>query len=250
MMNKEVLYEILNSESEKLSSAEIENILNEELDKSPEEMDTDLVDLCLDALNRADEAQVNKKRHRISLAKILVAAVLCMLIVSISIPVGARYFDIEAPRGVIRFYEDCIGIKMPHRDDKGTDALALPEMFYSDEIEIFDYTEENIDNLQKTQFRFTYDDINGAVVIYKEDEVTADIAQKAESTTNCECIQVTQVNGIDVLVISKYDGNDSIISYYCGNIYCSIAIKCDFDTAKEIAKTLTIGENFNAKINN
>lgn len=243
MMNKEVLYEILNAKSEKLSSAEIENILNEELDKSPEEMDTDLVDLCLDALNRADEAQVNKKHHRISLAKILVAAVLCMLIVSISIPVGARYFDIEAPSGVIRFYEDCIGIKMPHSDDKGNDALALPEMFYSDEIEIFDYTEENIDNLQQTRFSFTYNDISGKVYINKEDEVIADIFKKTESTTNCECIQVTQVNGIDVLVLSKYDGNDSLINYYCGNINCIISIRCDFDTAKEIAKTIAKQES-------
>ena len=62
IMNKEILYEILNSKSETLSSAEIESILNEELDKSPQEMDTDLVDLCLEALNLVDEKKLNNRK--------------------------------------------------------------------------------------------------------------------------------------------------------------------------------------------
>lgn len=54
-MNKKTLYEILSSKSEKLSSTDIEAILNDELDKHPDKMDTDLVDLCLIALNTVDE---------------------------------------------------------------------------------------------------------------------------------------------------------------------------------------------------
>lgn len=49
-MDKNILIEILKSKNDDISVKEIEDSLNEELSKSPEEMDTDLVDLCLKAL--------------------------------------------------------------------------------------------------------------------------------------------------------------------------------------------------------
>ena len=49
-MNKKILKEILKTESVSFSYEEIQQILDEELEKSADEMDTQLIDLCIDVL--------------------------------------------------------------------------------------------------------------------------------------------------------------------------------------------------------
>lgn len=53
MTNKEILLEILNQKYEVMTLAEIEDMMDEELEKDPDEMDTGLIEICLDALTKA-----------------------------------------------------------------------------------------------------------------------------------------------------------------------------------------------------
>lgn len=50
-MTIETFKEILNTKSMTFTAQEIMGIIDEELEKEPSEMDTGLIELCLDALN-------------------------------------------------------------------------------------------------------------------------------------------------------------------------------------------------------
>lgn len=51
-MDKKTLLEILKTEPFSFTLREIEEIMDEELGKSPDDMDTELIDLCADILER------------------------------------------------------------------------------------------------------------------------------------------------------------------------------------------------------
>lgn len=50
-MKKETFLAILNEEYMDFTEAELHEMIDEELTKDPDEMDTNLIDLCLDALD-------------------------------------------------------------------------------------------------------------------------------------------------------------------------------------------------------
>ncbi len=245
-MNKEILYEILNSESEKLSSAEIEGILNEELDKSPEEMDTDLVDLCLEALDTTGEKKQNKGKPKLIIGRVLIAAVIFTLIVGISIPIGANYLNIHVPEGMVTIYKDCFRIDLTvdlqvddvagQLEQNGIHDVVLPAFLFSPETKISNYMTDSSEGIKNVDFDFTYQEIDGHIGIarYREDFDFA--VGKYQAPRNLENIEYFNINGINTLVFNKDE--DSAINYIDGNVEYDIALHCDFETACRIAKTL------------
>ncbi|MGN0458520.1 MAG: hypothetical protein ACI4IL_06100 [Eubacterium sp.] len=244
-MNKEVLYEILNSESENLSSAEIESILNEELDKSPEEMDTDLIDLCLEALDTVDEKKLNKRKHKIRISRMLIAAVMLVLIIGISIPVCAKFLSIDVPEGIVTFYNDCFNVNISNNkyvddihgqlEQDGIENAMLPKMMFSLETKISDYAINKKSANSVISFSFSNDDINGYVTIEKYD-IYSFINGQNKVTNEFEKIKQIEVNGLSVLVFCN--DNVSYISYTINNNEYNITLDCDYETACQIAKTL------------
>lgn len=240
-MNKEILYEILNSESESLSTAEIESILNEELDKSPEEMDTDLVDLCLDALETVGEKKLNKRKHRIRISRVLIAAVIFVLMIGLSIPACARFFSIDVPDGIVKFYNDCFNVDLSN--DEGIDNIngqlkqdgivdvALPDIIFSKETIITDY---HLDN--GIEFAFSNDEINGYVTIQIYDHDYDFFIGQQKENSEFEQIDYLHINDVDIIILSNDD--TSHIQYFVNNIEYNIYIHCDYETALQIAKTL------------
>lgn len=239
-MNKEILYEILNSESESLSTAEIESILNEELDKSPEEMDTDLVDLCLDALETVGEKKLNKRKHRIRISRVLIAAVIFVLMIGLSIPACARFFSIDVPDGVVKFYNDCFNVDLSN--DKGIDNIngrlkqdgivdaVLPKMIFSKETVITNY---HLDN--GVEFAFSNDKINGYVTIQNYNDYDFLIGSK-KTVSDFEQFETLEIDNVTVLVFGN--DNTSYIDYVVDNTEYNISIMCDYKTALQIAKTI------------
>lgn len=244
-MNKEILYEILNSKSERLSSAEIEGILNEELDKSPEEMDTDLVDLCLDALNTADGEQLNKRKHKVRISRILVAAVILVLLIGICIPVCAKYFSIDVPDGIVSFYNDCFNVDISNDEyvdningqlkQDGIMDAALPKILFSSETKISNYKLDNNSSNLIVDFAFSNDEIDGYVTI-EEYNIYSFINGQNKASNEFENIKQIEINGLSVLVFC----NDSVsyISYTVNYTEYNITLYCDYETACQIAETI------------
>ena len=76
-MKKETFMAILEEDSMILTEKQLWEMIDEELAKDPSEMDTDLVDLCLDALDgKFDDEEIRQlnSRKRLRPGKILLVA--------------------------------------------------------------------------------------------------------------------------------------------------------------------------------
>lgn len=245
IMNKEILYEILNSKSETLSSTEIESILNDELDKSPQEMDTDLVDLCLEALNTVDEKKLNKRKRKLNISKALIAAVVFVTVIVISIPVCAKFLNIDVPDGIVSLYRECLHIDISPEVDinyiidqfeqNGIDNVVLPEIVFDRNTVISNYSHTDDSNTIEANFDFENVDVIGRITVEKYNNYDFFIG-KSEVTTDFENIEYVDHNGIEILVFSK--DNLSYISYSMDNIDYSIVLHSDFETAYQIAESI------------
>jgi hypothetical protein len=240
-MNKEILYEILNSKSEKLSSIEIENILNEELDKAPEEMDTNLIDLCLDALNNIHEKKINKKRRKISISKILLVAVVFILVIGICIPACANYFSIDVPDGIVTFYNNCFNVDISNdkyindilnqlEQDDIIDAV-LPEIIFSSETQISNYARNDTENYMMINFNFNNSEIEGHITIQEYVNNYDFVTERSKANSEFD-----NVKYFNIIVFNE--GNNSQINYVVNNTEYNIVIDCDYETACQIAKTI------------
>lgn len=245
-MNKEILYEILKSKSEKLSAAEIESIMNEELDKSTSTMDTDLIDLCLEALESAEKEQLNKRRIRLKVSKILIAAVIFVLIIGISIPTCAKHFNVTIPKGIVTFYSECFNVDLSQKEyvddifsqleSNGIETATLPEMMFYPETEIYNYFVKNLEKSNIISFDFSNTQIEGHVDIQKNPNNFDNTYLNDKATVEFENVDYIEIKGISVLVFGK--DNVSCIFYRKNDIEYNITLKCNYKTAYEIAKTI------------
>ena len=244
-MNKEILYEILKSKSEKLSAAEIESIMNEELDKSTSTMDTDLIDLCLEALESAEKEQLNKRRVRLKVSKILIAAVIFVLIIGIAIPTCAKHFNVTIPEGIVTFYSDCFNVDLSqdeYIDDllgqleqDGIESVVLPKTTILPETKISNYSCNYDNDVLYVKFSFSTEEFNGYVTMSNSYFKNGDSPILKVNDTYGE-MDYYDVNGISVLVFCKDDC--SLINYSVNGIDYNISLNCDYETACQIAKTL------------
>lgn len=244
-MNKEILYEILKSKSEKLSAAEIESIMNEELDKSTSTMDTDLIDLCLEALENAEKEQLNKRRVRLKVSKILIAAVIFVLIIGISIPTCAKHFNVTIPEGIVTFYSDCFNVDLSQKEyvddifsqleNNGLDNVVLPKIVYSTKTKISNYTCNNDNDVLYIKFSFSTDEFDGRVTIDKLYSANND-SSNIKVNDSFDQMNYYELNDISVVVFCKDDY--SLINYIANDFEYNISLNCDYETACQIAKTL------------
>ena len=236
-MNKDILYEILNSEYENLSSAEIEGILNEELDKSPEEMDTDLVELCLDALNSAGEKKLNKRRLRVRLSRILIAAVIFVLLIGIAIPVCAKYFSVSFSDGVVKFYDDCFSVDLSNNDYvQDLDGNLEQDGIVQPETKISSYESEECDGITNINFEFQCGEIQGSVIIVDYEKSNDLISNQGKVNSKCKYVNKIDKGEFSILVFS--DDKKSYLYYvYDGDEY-TLFFNCDYETACKIAESL------------
>lgn len=120
-MDSKDLIQILKSDPLKFTFEEIEQMMDEELEKDPAEMDTDFIDLCADTLNKALEAnkentsvhnEDGKKRIKIKIIRAIVIAAVMAAIIGMAIPVAAKYIDNDTSDKIVQFYEDHFSINL------------------------------------------------------------------------------------------------------------------------------------------
>lgn len=121
-MNNETLKEILKLKSVPLTSEEIEAIMNEELEKDPDEMDTDLIDLCLTVLENAssddnDSDTAKPKSKKIKTKKILVLVAVLSILVIFAVTVSAHFRNVDADENVVTYCGDYYLVDLTDADD-------------------------------------------------------------------------------------------------------------------------------------
>lgn len=261
-MKKDTLLETLKSNSVALTAEEIETIMSEELEKNPDEMDCELIDLCSDILEKAyadKEEKPAAKKKRIKLGKIIIIAAAVILILGVSIPVGAKFVHTEASEKIVQFFEDHFIMfnssrKMKadsHSDKKvdlvksltdfGFDSIILPSEFFADdydkEIEINQDDEYYLN--AEISFKNTLTDTEGFITISKhKTEDTQFVIGTGEMSTKYTTVKQLTVNGMDVLIFQTDENYTSIIYADKDTEYDIQIINCDLDTAVKIAETL------------
>lgn len=244
-MNKDTILEILNSESETLLVGDVRNILDEELNKPEDEMDLDLIELCMDAIESAQAKKSNGKRVKMNISKVLIAAVIFVLLVALTIPVCAKYFNINVPNGIVEFYGDHFDVDISgnkHVDDilaelekNGVKDAVLPEIVLYPETKIYDFKPISNDNTTLS-FKFKNNKSNGAIAI-QEYQFNNIIYEKSKLESNTSMIDTIS---IDETYILLYINNKYVcIDYYNNNLKYSIYLEnCSYETAYQIAQTI------------
>ena len=200
-MTKKQLLKILNDDSLELTVEELENIIEEELQKDESEMDPDLIEYCLYYISKAgadggkekkaDSAgndkiaelpaadKLKKSRFNGKLKKLLIiAATIALLLVTTGIATVATNKKVK--NSAISFYENHIQVHFDKQKDKsgipGTEIAAelrkhdisdlkLPAMFLSSDCIYENITENNTEAMRIISLSYSTNKLSGRVSI-------------------------------------------------------------------------------------
>lgn len=217
-MNKEILKNVLRTSSVEFSYAEIEKMLNDELEKSTEEMDTELVELCIDVLSNYvnegnkifDEEALPKKAKTCKkpiVKKIFLIAAIVSVILTLSITVSANIFDIDLPAEMVKIFGDRIVLNLSG-EAKEKNSLyeeGLLSVFYSEKCVIEDKTYDNINDITHIQFSVNRSAINGTIDIlpysFRDNKI-----ENINLFIDTEQMKTTVIENTEVVIVSSTDG--------------------------------------------
>ena len=275
-MTKKQLLKILNDDSLELTVEELENIIEEELQKDDSEMDPDLIEYCLYYISKAeadggkekkaDSAGNNKiaeppaadklKKSRFNgkLKNLLIiAATIALLLVTTGIATVATNKKVK--NSAITFYENHIQVHFDKQKDEsgipGTEIAAelrkhdisdlkLPAMFLSSDCIYDNIFEDNIDGLKVTSFSYRANNLSGKVSIRKFYSNESVLPIDFNNTTSYSKVEELSVNGLTVFVIEQE--NFCSIAYQDNLTQYMMYLNTNFAETVEIAKTLTAAE--------
>lgn len=264
MTNSEFM-KILNDDSLELTAEELENIIEEELQKDESEMDPDLIEYCLHYINKAESKGSDgkktepaedkpKKPHSGRLKKVLIiAATIALLLVTTGIATIAT--DKNVKNSAITFYENRIRVLFDKQKEEsgipGTEIAAelkkhdisdlkLPAMFFSGDCIYSNLTEDNVEDLKDINMSYRTNKISGRVFISKfySKEIIPSI--DFMNTTGYSKAEEISVNGLTVFVIEQEDFCS--ITYLDDMTQYVMYLNTDFESTVEAAKTITAAE--------
>ena len=276
-MTKKQLLKILNDDSLELTVEELENIIEEELQKDDSEMDPDLIEYCLYYISKAETDggkekkadiagsdkiteppaadKLKKSRFNNKLKKLLIiAATIALLLVTTGIATVATNKKVK--NSAISFYENHIQVHFDKQKDEsgipGTEIAAelrkhdisdlkLPAMFLSSDCIYDNIFEDNIDGLKVTSFSYRANNLSGKVSIRKFYSNESVLPIDFNNTTNYSKVEELSVNGLTVFVIEQE--NFCSIAYQDNLIQYMMYLNTDFASAIEIAKTISDTES-------
>lgn len=262
-MDKLTLLEILNTEQFSFTLREIEEIMDEELSKTPDEMDTELIDICADILDKeyskenAEPKANNQKVKKIKAAKVLLIAAILIVILGLSLSASAKFLNVDASEKVVKFVNNHFNVNLGNENTdadnyyysslelkdalktEGFENVILPSALISEDysVKINAYSLDNIEQAA-VEFKSNTADTSGTILItiHTNNNNSFTIGQRLVSNSYDQVKQIL-VNGIDILIFS--DKSTSYIYYIDNNIEYDISLNCDFDSAVEIAETIT-----------
>ncbi|MBQ6164626.1 MAG: hypothetical protein IJK23_09145 [Clostridia bacterium] len=261
MRNNDGLIEALRAPSMKFTVRELRELLDDELNKAPEEMDTELVDLCAGLLRReisgTERGRSNTKRRKTAKKIALIAAILFVLF-GLGIPVYARYVHNNASDRIVRFVddhfrfdlreglqdydgttgsmEDCAAVL----EEMGIDGAVLPKALLSDMYTMKKVEDEYEDPFREVCIKFgcRRTEAHGYISIkFFEDTDIQKRFQQAQVGKSYIYAEQLTIHGMDVLVFGS--DTDSILDYANGNANYFICLEnCDFETGVSIARSI------------
>ena len=252
--------QVLLDDSAVLSKQELEEIIENELLKSESEMDADLIEYCLDSIKKLQLSEESNKEEEskkvfVINPKIWRVLVAMSVILVFAVTASAIYFNI--PENIAQLINGNAELDYNLENaDTTADGYALletdlakelesfgitpvtfPEALVSDECKILKTENLTVDKAISldAHINFEYKGLLGGVLI--EQFMPVDSEWVGSSTVmDVEAGEMINVNGMDVLVFEQKD--NCTVTYKDGLTEYNIYLECDFETAKEFAKTI------------
>ena len=276
-MKRETLIEMLGSDFTALTTDEVIEIMEKELDKAPEDADEELIDLCLEVLKeeageiphrevpdidtlnrmaaellaeeegekRAAEEKAPEKHTKIKIGKIFALVAVVAVLAAVITTVSADYFNIDASEKIVRFVKDRFITNLS--DDESVDLPLMFEEHGLEDIvlpEVFynqDLYKVTEFEAQKTCVSFSVEStsnmIKGGVIIFDREAEREFLIGKKNVSNDYNIVKQLEVNDIDILIF--YSDYEIYATYSVHEMdYTITLIGCDFEDAIKIAKTI------------
>lgn len=241
----------------------LNRIIDEEMEKSEEEMDTELIEYCLDKLSKLEaetpdtdkkkgNGDSNGKHIKLKFKKVIaIAASIAVFLVG-SLSVSAVVFDVNLFDGIVELYNNYIRINFDKTDykadeyrllgtelakelaDNGFSEVLLPEAFFSDEYNITKMEYETFEYISSVNIMFEYKNKLGNIQIseYAIEQIVPDV-EFLNVTSNIEEIEIGNIT-----VYCFMQNKSAAITYRDGLSIYFIQIPMNLDEAIEFAKTI------------
>lgn len=241
----------------------LNRIIDEEMEKNEEEMDTELIEFCLDKLNKLDSETPDKdeqkgngdfhdKHIKLNFKKVVaIAAAIAVFLVG-TLSASAVIFDVNLSDGIVELYNNYIRINFDKTEDKadayqllntelakeladnGFNELLLPEAFFSDEYDITKTEYEKGEYINSVNIIFEYKNKRGSIHIdkYAMEEIVPDV-EFLNVTSNIEELTIGNTT-----VYCFMQDDYAAITYRDGLSLYFIQIPLNLDDAIEFAKTI------------
>lgn len=262
LSNKDFL-SFLNDKSIDTSSEEtLKKIIDEELQKDVETMDTQRIEFCLDAISRLQESEqtqekkeqgdVNVKRRRPSFKRILILAAAVAVLLA-----GILYVSADREEklfgGVVEVFNDYVRIHFSETDEKtqptamqgtqleadlaanGFDGVVLPEIFLLHDSEIEEIDCHDYGKIKTAKVFMNCGDMR--VNIFIDRYATKEIISHEDLQNVTSEVMKVETKSADVFCCEQ--GELSSLNYRNGlDLYTILLYDTSLEKAVELAKTI------------
>lgn len=252
-LSKKKLKKMIDSDFTDLSTEEIKALIQKEVNKGPDKLDTDYIDLCFELLAVKGNAKGKRVKFKKS-AKVLLVAV-ALMVVFISTVTASAQFNFDIPQNIAKLIDNNAEIDYNLENaDTTADGYALLDSDFAKQLADYGITpvtfpEELIkDNCKITKIEsISSDDISNIVSVdfyYNGQRGWLDIEQMSKEleSTGVDTVldiksgRMINVNGMDVLVFEQE--NSCSIKYKDNFTTYDIHLDCNLETAIKFAKSI------------
>ncbi len=240
----------------------LSKIIDLELEKSEEEMDTELIEYCLNEIKKLESSVPTDERKgdnnnikvktSFKLKKVVALIAIIFILLVSSISVSAMFFDINMFDGIVELYNEYIRINFDQIENKsdeyklldtdlarelsnnGFEKVLLPEIITDEDYTIKNIKYEKTEDVISANIKFKYKFKKGNIYVYKySSENLVPDTEYLDVTGDVEEIQLTNVT------VYCVEHSDYVSVNYRDGIYLyTIILPVEFDEAVEIAKTV------------
>lgn len=253
-LSKKKLEKMIASDFTDLSTEEIKALIQKEVDKGPDEIDTDYIDLCFELLSIKNNSTNKRKIKLTKSAKVLLAAAVLMVIFISTITVSAQ-FNLNIPQKIAQLINGNaeIDYNLENADttadgyalldtdlanrlvDYGITPVTLPEEMIKENCKITkieSISSDDISNIVSIDFNY-----NGQRGWLDIEQMSKELETAGVSTVmDIKSGQMINVNGMDILLFEQ-EGNCQI-KYKDNLTTYDISLECDLETAIQFAETI------------
>lgn len=237
-----------------LSTEEIKALIQKEVDKGPDKLDTDYIDLCFELLSIKSNSTNAKKVKFTKSAKVLLIAATLMVVFISTITVSAQ-FNLNIPEKIVHLINGNaeIDYNLENADttadgyalldtdlakqiaDYGITPVTFPEEMIKENSKITKIKlDMNEDVLKIVDIDFEYNGQKGSLYIQQISENTGSTG--VNTVLDIKSGRMINVNGMDVLVFEQE--NSCSIRYKDNFTTYDIHLDCNLETAIKFAESI------------